>query len=194
MAFNQISFRPLRKEHFDFLSRRSAKILRANETPTGCCRDCLLCWKQRREVPPIQQRSDAIVKRELGIARCGPACCLCTENENCGGCDRCAQEEECVNRRCTLARGLGHCYECPDAGECEKGLLGKVKPRAFTRFARAHGEAALLDRLEAGERDGMVYHRVGVEGDYDAFPSAEALIAFLESGCRPPCANGGKMV
>lgn len=134
------------------------------------------------------------MKRELGIARCGLACCLCTENENCGGCDQCAQGEECVNRRCTLARGLGHCYECPDAGECEKGLLGKVKPRAFTRFARAHGEAALLDRLEAGERDGMVYHRVGVEGDYDAFPSAEALIAFLESGCRPPCANGGKMI
>ena len=133
------------------------------------------------------------MKRELGIARCGLACCLCTENENCGGCDRCAQGGECVNRRCTLARGLGHCYECPDAGECEKGLFGKVKPRAFTRFARAHGEAALLDRLEAGERDGMVYHRAGVEGDYDAFPSAEALIAFLERG-RPPCANGGKMV
>lgn len=76
-----------------------------------------------------------------------------------------------------------------------KGIARQGQAPAHLRaLARAHGEAALLDRLEAGERDGMVYHRVGVEGDYDAFPSAEALIAFLESGCRPPCANGGKMV
>ena len=26
------------------------------------------------------------VKRELGIARCGLACCLCTENIECNGC------------------------------------------------------------------------------------------------------------
>ena len=26
------------------------------------------------------------MKRELGIARCGLACCLCTENADCNGC------------------------------------------------------------------------------------------------------------
>ena len=26
------------------------------------------------------------MKRELGIARCGLACCLCTENGKCKGC------------------------------------------------------------------------------------------------------------
>lgn len=26
------------------------------------------------------------VKRELGIARCGLACCLCAENDKCAGC------------------------------------------------------------------------------------------------------------
>lgn len=29
-----------------------------------------------------------IMKRELGIARCGLACCLCSENDHCGGCAR----------------------------------------------------------------------------------------------------------
>ena len=27
------------------------------------------------------------MKRELGIARCGLACCLCSENTTCAGCD-----------------------------------------------------------------------------------------------------------
>lgn len=27
------------------------------------------------------------MRRELGIARCGLACCLCTENADCNGCD-----------------------------------------------------------------------------------------------------------
>ncbi len=28
------------------------------------------------------------MKRELGIARCGLACCLCSENAECKGCKR----------------------------------------------------------------------------------------------------------
>ncbi len=28
------------------------------------------------------------MKRELGIARCGLACCLCSENVTCKGCKR----------------------------------------------------------------------------------------------------------
>ena len=27
------------------------------------------------------------MKRELGIARCGLACCLCSENTSCAGCN-----------------------------------------------------------------------------------------------------------
>lgn len=27
------------------------------------------------------------MKRELGIARCGLACCLCSENDHCSGCN-----------------------------------------------------------------------------------------------------------
>lgn len=34
------------------------------------------------------------VKRELGIARCGLACCLCHENITCNGCN----SDECIDK------------------------------------------------------------------------------------------------
>ena len=51
------------------------------------------------------------MKRELGIARCGLACCLCSENAHCGGCDSggCPGTAWCENRKCSLEKGLAHC-------------------------------------------------------------------------------------
>ena len=48
------------------------------------------------------------MKRELGIARCGLACCLCSENVECKGCrldgfkdlSWCKDAEWCENRKC----------------------------------------------------------------------------------------------
>ena len=54
------------------------------------------------------------MKRELGIARCGLACCLCSENE----------------------------------------------------------------------KKGVVYHREGINGDYDDFDDVEKLIEFIRAGER----------
>ena len=41
------------------------------------------------------------MKRELGIARCGLACCLCSENAHCRGCDSgdCPGFSWCENRK-----------------------------------------------------------------------------------------------
>lgn len=124
------------------------------------------------------------MKRELGIARCGLACCLCSENDHCGGCDagNCPDAAVCENRKCSLARGLSHCYECGE--DCRKGLLGKIKPYGFTLFAKRYGMDALLDCLERNEAAGVVYHREGVVGDYDDFEDVEALIAFIRAGAR----------
>lgn len=124
------------------------------------------------------------MKRELGIARCGLACCLCAENARCAGCDACADRWDCENRRCALEKGVSHCYECAEG--CRKGLLGKIKPCAFTQFARRYGEEALLDCLERNERHGVVYHREGFVGDYDDFDDVEALIRFIWTGQRGP--------
>jgi len=124
------------------------------------------------------------MKRELGIARCGLACCLCSENENCGGCDSgcCPDFDRCENRKCSLARGISHCHVCPE--DCRRGLLGKIKPYGFTLFIKRYGMDALLDCLERNEKQGVVYHRQGYDGDYDDFDDVEALIRFIRTGAR----------
>lgn len=130
------------------------------------------------------ESGDGDMKRELGIARCGLACCLCSENVNCDGCNsgQCPDKEWCENRKCTMSKGIGHCYECNE--ECRKGLLAKIKPFAFTEFARRYGEDALLDCLERNEKKGIIYHREGIHGDYDDFDHAEELMAYIKTGQR----------
>lgn len=129
------------------------------------------------------------MKRELGIARCGLACCLCSENTTCDGCDsgQCPDKDWCENRKCSISRKIGHCYEC--TGKCRKGLLGKIKPYAFTEFARRYGEDYLLDCLERNEKNGVIYHRDGINGDYDDFDEVEPLIEYIRTGYKQD--NGG---
>ena len=72
------------------------------------------------------------MKRELGIAYCGLACCLCSENAHCAGCrdGGCADKDWCENRRCAMEKGVEGCYACAETA-CRKGLLGKSKPRGL---------------------------------------------------------------
>ena len=124
------------------------------------------------------------MKRELGIARCGLACCLCSENAHCRGCDSgdCPGFSWCENRKCSAEKGLKHCYECGE--DCRKQPLRKIKPYVFTLFARLYGEKELLDCLERNEKNGVVYHREGITGDYDDFEDTEELIRFIRTGKR----------
>ena len=63
-------------------------------------------------------------------------------------------------------------------------MLGKIKPYAFTEFARRYGEDELLDCLERNEKNGIVYHREGINGDYDDFDDVETLINYIKTGRR----------
>ena len=96
------------------------------------------------------------MKRELGIARCGLACCLCSENTSCHGCNsgECPDKDWCENRKCSMEKCYGHCYDCKE--DCRKGLLSKIKPYGFTLFAKEYGEEMLLDCLERNEKNGIV--------------------------------------
>ena len=125
------------------------------------------------------------MKREYGIARCGLACCLCTENHACPGCDRdgCPGASWCENRRCSMEKGLPGCYACPEE-DCAKGMLRKSKPLGFTRFVRRYGMEELMDCLEKNEASGVIYHRQGVMGDYDEFSDGDELIRFIQTGKR----------
>ena len=40
----------------------------------------------------------------------------------------------------------------------------------------------LLDCLERNEKNGVVYHREGINGDYDDFDDVEKLIDFIKTG------------
>lgn len=103
------------------------------------------------------------MKRELGIARCGLACCLCSENSTCKGCNSgdCPDKNWCENRKCSLERKLGHCFDCEE--DCKKGMFEKIKPYAFTLFAKRYGQETLLNCLERNEQQGIVYHRVRID-------------------------------
>ena len=124
------------------------------------------------------------MKRELGLGRCGLACCLCAKNDSCKGCNSedCPDHDWCANRKCSLEKGIGHCYECPE--NCREGMQANIRPYAFGLFARRYGEEALLDCLEANEKRGIVYHREGLSGDYDGFEDIEALFDFIRAGRR----------
>ncbi len=42
----------------------------------------------------------------------------------------------------------------------------------------------LLDCLERNEKNGIVYHREGINGDYDEFDDVEKLIMFIKEGIQ----------
>lgn len=124
------------------------------------------------------------MKRELGIARCGLACCLCSENVKCNGCgsNECPDNDRCENKRCSVEKDISHCYMCHE--DCKKGLLSKIKPYTFTMFIKKYGEDKLLDCLEENEKKEIVYHRDGINGDYDDFDDVEQLMNFILTGVR----------
>lgn len=123
------------------------------------------------------------MKRELGIARCGLACCLCSENNNCKGCNKETTKDFswCETRKCSIEKNINHCYECSNS-DCRKGMLNKIKPLAFTEFVRRYGLEELLNCLERNEKNGIIYHRQGIIGDYDDFNNIEDLILFIKTG------------
>ena len=84
--------------------------------------------------------------------------------------------------KCSQEKGIEHCYECTE--DCRKGLLGKIKPYTFNLFIKQYGEEKLLNCLERNEQNGVVYHREGVNGDYDDFDDVETLINFIYTGKR----------
>ena len=63
-------------------------------------------------------------------------------------------------------------------------MLSKIKPYGFTLFIKRYGVDRLLDCLEENEKRGIVYHREGINGDYDDFDDVEKLIEFIKTGDR----------
>ena len=59
-----------------------------------------------------------------------------------------------------------------------------IKPYGFTLFIKRHGADVLMECLEQNEKNGIIYHREGIVGDYDEFNDVEKLINFIKTGKR----------
>lgn len=126
------------------------------------------------------------MERRKGIACCGLACCLCSENGICAGCrnDGCSGKDWCKSLRCCREKGLNGCWEC-GGFPCDNPMFQKPKVVAFVRFASEFGAEKLMDLLERNESAGVVYHRNGFIGDYD-LETEEAVWNLIVSGRTGP--------
>ena len=128
---------------------------------------------------PITKTFDA----GKGIAFCGLACCVCSENQTCAGCknDACRDSLSCKNYRYCSEKGLNGCWEC-DSFPCDAPMLTTPRVRAFARYAAENGLNALLRALKNNQEHGVLYHYKGkLSGDYDLFQSEDEIMAFLIS-------------
>lgn len=129
------------------------------------------------------------MKRELGVAYCGLVCALCSENENCCGCQKkgCKDQSGCKNFDCCSKEHRKGCYECPSF-PCKGSMLDNPRIYAFSKFCGMYKEAKLLDCLERNETAGIHYHTQGLIGDYDDL-SEEAVFALLLTGRKETVPN-----
>lgn len=127
---------------------------------------------------------------EKDLALCGLACALCS-HADCPGCKArgCGEADDCAVYRCATEKGLDGCYQC-DAFPCEEKMLQGPRKRAFNRYARRYGKAALLRRLRVNAENGVLYHQPGdITGDYDRLSTEADVLRLLHFGTHDPYAR-----
>lgn len=118
------------------------------------------------------------------IAYCGLACCVCSENDKCIGCQNggCDIHGWCKNYNCCREKGLNGCWECVHF-PCSGGMLDKPRIRTFAEFARRYGVDELEKRLLRNKEKGIIYHYEGqLVSDYDKCQNEEEIIEMIKNG------------
>lgn len=119
-----------------------------------------------------------------GVAFCGLACCVCSENAGCAGCrnEGCQDKSGCKSHDCCRTYGLEGCWECDDF-PCEYGMFHSLRVKAFAKYIAQNGADNLIRRLKNNEEHGVIYHYEGqLTGDYDLFQSEEEIFRFINQG------------
>ena len=136
-----------------------------------------------------QVLDDMDIEKERGtimkaIAFCGLACCVCSENKGCVGCQDggCESHGWCKNYNCCKEKGLNGCWECSEF-PCTRCMLDKPRIYAFAEFARRYGVEELEKCLLRNKEKGIVYHYEGqLVGDYDKCQTEEEIIEMIKTG------------
>lgn len=115
------------------------------------------------------------------IAYCGLACCVCTHDATCVGCQAggCEAHGWCKNYNCCKEKNLNGCWECPDF-PCKGTMLDKMRIKAFAAFAKQYGADELAACVLRNKQHGIVYHYQGeLIGDYDKCKTEEEIFKML---------------
>lgn len=126
------------------------------------------------------------------IAYCGLACCVCSENKDCIGCQDggCEIHGWCKNYNCCKEKGLNGCWECAEF-PCGGSMLDKLRIRVFAEFARRYGADELERCLLRNKEKGIIYHYDGqLVGDYDRCQTEEEIIDIIKTGVVHNDSNG----
>lgn len=115
------------------------------------------------------------------IAYCGLACCVCSENKSCSGCQAggCETHGDCKNYHCCREKKLNGCWECSEF-PCEGTMLDQPRIRGFAQFVKEYGTDELVRCLMKNKASGICYHDDGkLKGDYDIFETKEELFSMI---------------
>ncbi|WP_440977655.1 DUF3795 domain-containing protein [Sedimentibacter sp. LTW-03] len=118
---------------------------------------------------------------ENSIEYCGLVCSFCSIEGKCScksgnHCGKRLSPEGCYQYNCCTTKGINGCWECSDF-PCGKDMLAKdkIKMRAFVRCIKEDGILKFISYLEQNQKDGIVYHRSGIIGDYDLSNEDEVI-------------------
>lgn len=130
---------------------------------------------------------DNIRELENKIAYCGLLCYLCAPDSSCNcktgnHCGKRESEGGCHQYDCCREKNIQGCWECNDS-PCGIDMMAEhmIKVRAFVRCIKEDGVEQFLKYIDKNEKNGFIYHRIGIYGDYD-LESEEAILKLLRTG------------
>lgn len=140
----------------------------------------------RPELGYYERRKHNYFNKNKGLAYCGLACCVCSENITCIGCrnEGCKDKEWCKSFQCGKEKEIEGCWECSDSS-CDNPMLKNMRIRTFANFIKEYGEATFVDCLQKNEQRGIFYHYDNqLIGDYDLLSTEEEIKELILRGLK----------
>lgn len=128
----------------------------------------------------VQNRLICQRKIIVGIACCGLACCLCSKNEHCSGCNLGDGPDKDFGREPQMFYSKGNNMVMSVKRIAARVCYRKISCIA-SHYLQNDTEKNYYIVLNSNKQNGVVYHRKGIVGDYDVFDNIEKLITFIRT-------------